>query len=82
MYNVVSKFFLVSLKLEILTDPVNDREHAGAAIVVKKTLICSPEFTCTIFKNKSVAGIKKAVWSRTWEHISTGIGFTHPKFDE
>ena len=48
MYSVVNKFFLVSLKLEILTDPVKDRDHAGAAIVVRKTLICSPEFTCTI----------------------------------
>ena len=61
MYSVVSKFFLVSHKLEILTDPVKDREHAGAAIVVRKTLICSPELTCTPSKNISVAGIKKSV---------------------
>ena len=61
MYNVVSKFFFESLKLEILTDPVKDREHAGAVIVVRKTLICSPDFTCTMSKNKSVAGVKKSV---------------------
>ena len=42
-------------------DPVMDREHAGAVIVVRKTLICSPEFTCTISKNKSVAGVKKSL---------------------
>ena len=59
MYKVVKRFFLESLKLEILTDPVKDREHAGAVIVVRKTLICSPEFTCTTSKNKSVAGVKK-----------------------
>ena len=57
----VSKFFLVSQKLEILTDPVKDREHAGAAIVVRKTLIYSPELTCTTFKNMSIAGVKKSV---------------------
>ena len=52
----------MSLKLEILTDPVKDKEHAGAVIVVRKTLICSPEFTCTISKNKSVAGVKKSLY--------------------
>ena len=36
MYSVVSTFFLVSLKIEILTDPVKDREHAGAVIVVRE----------------------------------------------
>ena len=36
MSNVVSKFFLESLKLEILTDPVKDKEHAWAVIVVRK----------------------------------------------
>ena len=41
MYSVVSKFFLVSQKLEILTDPVKDREHAGAAIVIRKTELFS-----------------------------------------
>ena len=61
MYNVVSKFFLVSPTLAIFTDPVKDRVHAGAAIFVRKTLICSPELTCTISKNISVAGIKKSV---------------------
>ena len=61
MCNIVSKFFLMSQKLAILTDPVNDREHAGAAIVVRKTLICSPELTCTMSKNISVAGIKRLV---------------------
>ena len=55
------KFILVSLKLEILTEPVKGREHAGAAIVVRKTLICSPELTCTVSKNMSVAGVKKSV---------------------
>ena len=57
----MSKLLLVSLKLEILTDPVKDGEHAGAASIVSKTLICSPEFTCTMSKNKSVAGVKKSV---------------------
>ena len=60
MYKVVKRFFLESLKLEILTDPVKDREHAGAVIVVRKTLICSPELTCTISKKISVAGVKKS----------------------
>ena len=69
MYSVVSKFFLVSLKLEILTDPVKDREHAGAAIVVRKTLISSPEFICTIATNKSVAGIKKSVCDLEYGNI-------------
>ena len=62
MFKVVKRFFLESLKLEIFTDPVKDREHAGAVIVVRKTLICSPEFTCTTSKNKSVAGVKKLFW--------------------
>ena len=57
----MSKCFLVSRKLEILTDPVKDREHTGAAIVVRKTLICSPELTCTTSKNMSVAQVKKSV---------------------
>ena len=48
-------------KLEILTDPVKDREHVGVVIVVRKTQICSPEFTCTMSKNKSIAGVKKSV---------------------
>ena len=61
IYRVVRRFFLESLKLEILTDPVKDREHAGAVIVVRKTLICSPEFTCTISKNKYVARVKKSL---------------------
>ena len=51
MYSAMSKFFLMSQKFEILTDPVKDREHAGAAIVVRKTLICSPELTCTASKS-------------------------------
>ena len=62
MYKVVKRFFLESLKLEILKDPVKDKEHAGAVIVERKTLICSPEFTCTISKNKSVAGVKKSLY--------------------
>ena len=51
----------MSQKFEILTDPVKDREHAEAAIVVRKTLICSLELTCTTSKNMSVAGVKKSV---------------------
>ena len=51
----------MSQKLEILTDPVKDREHARAAIVFRKTLICSPELTCTSSRNMSVAGVKKSV---------------------
>ena len=45
----------------ILTEPVKDKEHGGAKMVVRKTLICSPELTCTISKNTSVAGIRKSV---------------------
>ena len=41
----------------------------GAVIVVKKTLICSPEFTCTISKNKSIAGVKKSVCDQEHENI-------------
>ena len=40
---------------------MKDREHAGTVIVIRKTLICYPEFTCTMTKNKSVAGVKKSV---------------------
>ena len=72
MYKVVKRFFLESLKLEIFTDPVKDKEHAGAVIVVRKTLICSPEFTCTISKNKSVAGVKKSLY-----HLEHGNKYLH-----
>ena len=57
----MSRFFWESLKLEIWTDPVKDREHGGAVIVVRKFLIYSPEFTCTISKNKSIARVKKSL---------------------
>ena len=64
---VLSRYFLLSRKLVILTDPAKDKEHAGAEIVVRnlhagaeivvrKTLICSTELTCTISKNTSIAG--------------------------
>ena len=46
----------------ILTEPVKDKEHGGAEMVVRKSLICSPELTCTISKNTSVAGIRKLVY--------------------
>ena len=40
----------------------------GQLLFVRKTLICSPEFTCTISKNKSVAGVKKSLYRlETWE---------------
>ena len=70
--NVLSRCFLHSQKLVILSEPVKDKEHdgwsrivvrrirnmmGGAEIVVRKTLICSPELTCTTSKNTSVAGI-------------------------
>ena len=55
-----------------MTDPVKDREHAGAVIVVKKSLICSPEFTCTISKNKSVARVKKSLC-----HLEHGNKYLH-----
>ena len=58
---VLSRCFLLIQKLVILTDPVKDKEHGGAKIVVRKTLICSPELTCTISKNTSAAGIRKSV---------------------
>ena len=38
---------------------MKDKEHGGAVIIVRKTLICSPEVTCTTSKNISVAGVKK-----------------------
>ena len=40
-------------------EPVKDKEHGGAKIVVRKT--CSPELTCMTSKNTSLAGIKKSV---------------------
>ena len=59
----------------MLTDPVKDREHAGAAIVVRRnSLICPPEFSCTMSKNKSVAGVKKSVCNLEHrKYISTSI---------
>ena len=38
---------------------MKDKEHGGAEIVVRKTLICSPEVTCTTSRNISIAGVKK-----------------------
>ena len=37
---------------------MKDKEHGGA-VIVRKTLICSPKVTCTTSRNISVAGVKK-----------------------
>ena len=59
---VLSGCFLLSQKLVTLDEPVKDKEHFGAKIVVRKTLICSPELKGTTPKNTSVAGrIRKSV---------------------
>ena len=38
---------------------MKDKEQGGAVIIVRKTLICSPEATCTTSRNISIAGVKK-----------------------
>ena len=38
---------------------MKDKEHDGTVIIVRKTLICSPEVTCTTSKKISVAWVKK-----------------------
>ena len=38
---------------------MKDKEHGGAVIIVRKTLICSPKVTCTTSRNISIAGVKK-----------------------
>ena len=59
IFKVVSRCFLLILKFTIRTEPVKDKEHGGALIVVRKTLICSPKVTCITSRNISVAGVKK-----------------------
>ena len=44
-----------------LTDPVKDKEHGGAEIVIRKTLICSAELICMTSKNTYIAGIIKSI---------------------
>ena len=38
---------------------MKDKEHGGAVIIVRKTLICSPKVMCTTSRNISIAGVKK-----------------------
>ena len=53
---------------------MKDKEHGGAVIVVRKTLICSPKVTCTTSRNISVAAVKKLPYglrheNRYWQSL-------------